>query len=160
MCWLRYELNLIRKTIKPLIVSRQVLTPVSTPQPPLSLLKLSGGCIKNPFKSSLTMLQAPAEGNGRVPFISSRLKRSQVDLRVYNGVTEPHRVHDRAGVISFSDALHLHMHKRTSPHAHLVSASTQDKWRNERINKQEWKHTAPWEREHDLAATSVATRAE
>lgn len=102
-------------------------------------------------------LQTPAKGNGRFPFISSLLKRSEVGLRAYNGVTEPHRVHD-AGVISFSKAFHLHKRPCSSVHAHLVSVSTQDEWGNERINKQKWNHTAPWERKNDQAITSVAER--
>lgn len=42
--------------------------------------------------------------------------------------------------------------------AHAVSASTQDKYGNERINKQNWNHIAPWERKHYRAITSVAMR--
>lgn len=145
----------------------QVPTPVSALAlfALLLLFKQSGGCIKNPFQSSLTILplrhkslQTPAEGNGRFPSISSLLKRSEVNLQVYNGVMQPHREHDGAWVISFSEAFHLHMHARSSMHAHPVSASTQDKYGNERINKQKWNHIAPWERKHDRAVTSVAGR--
>lgn len=64
-----------------------------------------------------------------------------------------------AWVISFSEALHLHIHTRELHCAqHPVSASTQDKYGNEWINKQKWNHIAPWERKHDRAATSVAMR--
>lgn len=41
-------------------------------------------------------LQNPAEGNGRFPSVSMLLKRSEVGLQVYNGVTQPHRVHGGA----------------------------------------------------------------
>lgn len=104
-------------------------------------------------------LQTPAEGNGRFPSISSLLKRSEVSLHVYNGVTQPHRVHDGAWVISFSRAVHLHIHTRSSMmHIHPVSTSTQDKYGNENVNKQKWNHIAPWERKHYRTITSVAMR--
>lgn len=91
-------------------------------------------------------LQTPAEGNGRFHSISALLKRSEVSLQVYNGVTKPHRVHDGAWVISFSEAFHLHIHTLGSVRAHPVSVSTQNKYGNEWINKQKWNHIALWER--------------
>lgn len=73
-------------------------------------------------------------------------KRSEVSLQVFNRVKKPHRVHDGAWVISFSEAFHLHINTPGSVRALPVPASTQDKYGNEWINKQKWNHIAPWER--------------
>lgn len=96
------------------------------------------------------------EGNGRFPFISSLLKRSEVGLQIYNGGhATPSCAWRSLGNLFWRDL------PPTRTYARLlvpVSATTHDQYRNHCINKQKWNHIAPWERKHRRAVTSVAVR--